>query len=77
MTKLPTKTLNQTGDFSFDEALKSLQAGQPLSGKCGVLTPLIKQLTEAALAAELEAHIDSEPTSNRKNASTRKTIKST
>ncbi len=46
--------------FGFDEALKSSQAGQPLSGKDGILTPLIKQLTEAALAAELEAHIDIE-----------------
>jgi len=40
-------------------------------------TPLIKQLTEAALAAELEAHIDSEPFGNRKNGTTSKTIKST
>lgn len=77
MTKLPHKTPSQTGGFDFDEALKSLQAGQPLSGKGGILTPLIKQLTEAALAAELEAHIDAEPTSNRKNGSTSKTIKST
>ena len=77
MTKLPHKPSNQTGGFDFDEALKSLQAGQPLSGKDGILTPLIKRLTEAALAAELETHIDNEPTSNRKNGNTSKTIKST
>ncbi len=73
MTRLPSKTT----DFNFDEALQSLQAGQPLSGKDGILTPLIKRLTEAALAAELEAHIADEPSANRKNGSTRKTIKST
>ncbi len=64
-------------DFNFNDALKSLQAGKPLSGKDGILTPLIKQLTEAALAAELEAHIESEEASNRKNGSSTKTIKST
>ncbi len=72
-------------EFNFEEALKSLQAGQPLSEKDGILTPLIKQLTEAALAAELEAHIEAEESrgrsnngqNNRKNGSSPKTIKST
>lgn len=36
--------------FDFDKALKALQSGQALTGKDGILTPLIKQLTEAALA---------------------------
>ena len=73
-----TKTTDTKGsDFSFEEALRALQAGQPLSGKDGILTPLIKQLTEAALAAELEAHIDSAPSANRKNGATAKAIKST
>lgn len=40
--------------FDFDKALKALQSGQALTGKDGILTPLIKQLTEAALAAELD-----------------------
>ncbi len=64
-------------DFNFDDALKSLQAGKPLSGKDGILTPLIKQLTEAALTAELDAHIEAEESANRKNGRTTKTIKST
>lgn len=33
--------------FDFDKALKALQAGQALTDKDGILTPLIKQLTEA------------------------------
>lgn len=33
--------------FDSDKALKALQAGQALIGKDGILTPLIKQLTEA------------------------------
>lgn len=35
--------------FDFNTALEQLQAGQGLTGKDGVLTPLIKQLTEAAV----------------------------
>jgi len=53
-----------------------LKAGQDLNGKNGILTPLIKQLTEAALAAELEQHIESKDEPNRKNGSTPKTVKS-
>lgn len=64
-------------DFDFDAALKALRSGQDLNGENGILTPLIKQLTEAALKAELEQHIENDPTPNRKNGSTRKTIKST
>lgn len=63
-------------DFDFDAALKALRSGQDLNGENGILTPLIKQLTEAALKAEVEQHIDSDPGPNRKNGSTRKTIKS-
>ncbi len=63
-------------NFDFDTALSALQNGQALTGKDGVLTPLIKQLTEAALAAELEAHLAPAGTSNRKNGTTGKTVKS-
>ena len=37
---------------------------------------IIKQLTEAALAAELETHLDSPDINNRKNGYTKKTVKS-
>jgi len=40
--------------FDFDKALKELQTGKDLTGKDGILMPLIKQLTEAAITAELE-----------------------
>jgi putative transposase len=38
-----------TQSFDFEQAL---QSGQDLNGKNGIITPLIKQLTEAALRAE-------------------------
>jgi hypothetical protein len=44
-------------DFDFDTALAALQDGQKLTGKNGILTPLIKQLTEAALEAEIKVHL--------------------
>ncbi|HCR3333877.1 TPA: IS256 family transposase [Morganella morganii] len=61
--------------FDFDNALKALQNGQALTGKDGILTPLIKQLTEAALAAELDSHLTNDAEANRRNGSTKKTVK--
>jgi len=63
--------------FDFDKALKALQSGKAITGKDGVLTPLIKQLTEAALEGELDSHLAEEVAPNRKNGKTRKTVKST
>jgi putative transposase len=46
-----------SNSFNFDEALKDLQVGKDLTGKDGILMPLIKQLTEAAITAELDHHL--------------------
>ena len=62
--------------FDMDAAIKALREGKDLSGKDGILTPLIKQLTEAAMQAELEEHLASEDKPNRKNGRTSKTMKS-
>jgi transposase-like protein len=64
-------------EFDFDTALSALQDGQGLTGKDGILTPLIKQLTEAALQAEMDTHLQNAKPANRRNGSGRKTIKST
>ena len=62
--------------FDMEAALQALRDGKDLTGKDGILTPLIKQLTEAAMQAELEQHLAQDETANRKNGSTSKTIKS-
>lgn len=62
-------------EFDVNAALDALRAGQDLTGENGFLTPLIKQLTEAALKAELEQHLQHDPQPNRKNGVTRKTLK--
>jgi transposase-like protein len=64
-------------EFDFDKALKALQSGKAITGKDGVLTPLIKKLTEAALEAELDSHLAQDVAPNRKNGKTKKTVKST
>ncbi|MCG8611993.1 MAG: IS256 family transposase [Pseudomonadales bacterium] len=63
-------------DFDFEAALKALRYGKGVTGKDGVLTPLIKQLTEAAIGAELDEHLESENSPNRKNGYSKKTVKS-
>jgi transposase-like protein len=63
-------------DFDIDGALQALREGKDVGGKDGFLTPLIKQLTEAAMKAELEAHIEQDDLPNRKNGSSSKTMKS-
>jgi len=61
--------------FDIDAALKALKEGKDLTGKDGILTPLIKQLTEAAMQAELDNHLAEEAAPNRKNGTTSKTMK--
>jgi len=64
-------------DFDIDAAIKDLRDGKPITGKDGVLAPLIKQLTEAALEAEADSHIANDVVPNRRNGKSKKTVKST
>jgi len=60
------------------EAIEKIKAGQSISGKEGVLTPLLKALLEAALEGELETHLGeckAQEQSNRKNGHLKKTVK--
>ena len=64
--------------FDFNSAVKDLLAGKKLTGEGGILTPLIKELVETALSAELDSHIARDVikgNKNRKNGSTSKTVK--
>jgi transposase-like protein len=67
-------------EFDFDEILAEFRKGKRLTGKGGLLAPLIKQLTEAALEAEVESHIANDVLSgkpNRRNGFNKKIIKGT
>ena len=61
--------------FDFNEALEQIKAGAKIDGKDGILAPLIKQLTETALEAELDSYLSQE-IRNRKNSSSSKRMKS-
>lgn len=63
-------------ELDMEAALEALRSGKGVTGKDGVLTPLIKQLTEAAIKAELDAHLEADLEPNRKNGYSKKTMKS-
>lgn len=58
------------------EALEKLKSGKQISGKDGILTPLIKALLEAAMEGEMDAHLETKEENNRRNGKTSKTMKS-
>lgn len=67
-------------DFSQfrTEAIEQLKSGQSLTGKGGILTPLIKEILEAALEGEMDSHLSDcklENLQNRRNGKLTKTIK--
>lgn len=72
----------QLSNFNFDqfrkEALEQLKVGQPLTGKDGILTPLIKDLLESALEGEMDAHLSEcqeAGEANRRNGKASKILK--
>ena len=52
------------------------QSGKEIGGADEALSSLIKQLTEAALAAEIDSHLSQDLNRNRKNGYTTKIMKS-
>jgi transposase-like protein len=74
------KALQSGFDFeAFQaEAIKQLKAGRPLSGKDGVMTPLIKRIIEASLQGEMQSHLETEETEakNRRNGKSCKIMRS-
>ena len=70
--------LKKNSAFDFNQAVKDLMSGKKLTGEDGVLTPLIKELVETALSAEVESHIAQDALSgktNRRNGYNSKTVK--
>ena len=60
--------------FDFNDAVQQLLLSKNINGKDdGILAPLVKQLVEAALEAELDSHITQDVffgNKNRKNGKT-------
>ena len=77
-----TSRITDLEQFNFlefqSEAINKLKSGQPLTGKDGVMTPLIKKILEAALEGEMESHLaecENQDQSNRRNGKSKKTVK--
>lgn len=69
-------------NFNFSEfqkeAIDKLKSGQSLTGKDGILTPLIKEILEAALEGEMDSHLldcKTQDEVNRRNGKLKKTMK--
>lgn len=69
-------------NFDFNqfktEAITRLKTGESLTGKDGILTPLLKEILEAALDGEMDAHLSDckdQGQANRRNGRLKKTIK--
>jgi putative transposase len=69
-------------NFNFSEfqkeAIDKLKSGQSLTGKDGILTPLIKEILEAALDGEMDSHLldcKTQDQANRRNGKLKKTMK--
>jgi putative transposase len=60
------------------KAAEHIRQGKPLTGDGGIFTPLIKQVLEAALEGELDAHLEQtrQVEQNRRNGRTQKNLKS-
>jgi putative transposase len=60
------------------EAIEQLKSGHSLTGRDGILTPLIKEILEAALDGEMDSHLTdckADNTPNRRNGKLIKTMK--
>lgn len=71
------KNKNEEYEALKTKALKQLRSGEHLLGKDGAFAPLLKEFLEAALAGEMEAHLDDDQRSsgNRRNGTSKKMIK--
>ncbi|OYZ47252.1 MAG: transposase, partial [Sulfurovum sp. 24-42-9] len=49
-----------------EQFARDIKAGKSIGGSDGALGSLIKQLTEAALAAEIDSHLSQDLNKNRK-----------
>ena len=72
-------TFTFDGEFDFEEfkkeALEKVKQGQPITGKNGVLMPLIKDFFQSALEGEMDSHLSQEISTNRRNGKSKKTVK--
>lgn len=72
--------MEQQKEKAFKEkVLKQFLSGEPLFGKDGAFSPILKEFLEEALEGEMEAHLSDEekgsPSGNKRNGKGQKTVK--
>ncbi len=72
------KKMNDEYESLKKKALEQFKSGEPLLGKNGAFSPLLKQFLESALEGEMEEHLDddSRASGNRRNGTSKKLVKS-
>ena len=71
-------SLPSTSNEAMNEILKGMYSGKPLLGEGGLLTQLVKDLTQVALQGEMDSHLAEnalEEGGNRRNGISKKTVK--
>lgn len=63
-------------EIDVEQFANDIKSGKSIGGANGALGSLIKQLTEAALAAEIDSHLAQDLNNNRRNGYSSKTMKS-
>ena len=79
ITKFDKKMKEKINWDEFSKkASELIRQGKPLTGKGGIFSPLIKQVVDAALDGEMDAHLKQtrETVRNRRNGRTQKNLKS-
>ena len=77
MTQSKNKRIKYSSKLE-EEIVEAIKSGKSLSGKDGILTPIIKKALETALSGEMDNYLEEnkESTPNRKNGKSKKTVRS-
>jgi putative transposase len=75
--KEPNNNKNLYNNVIEEEIAKAIKEGRSLTGKEGILTPIIKRALEASLEGEIESYLKEKEDVNRRNGKSKKKMKST
>ena len=76
MTQVKSKKTKYTSKVE-EQIADAIKSGRSLSGKDGILTPIIKRALEAALAGEMDSYLSEskKEKDNRKNGKSKKIVR--
>ena len=76
MTQTKSKKIKYASKVE-EQIVEAIKSGKSLSGKDGILTPIIKRALETALEGEIEHYLsNNKEEDNRRNGKNKKTVRS-